>query len=128
VTKPVRTGQRRKQRQRRLLWLIGFALVVPLAFMPFGMWLACFVVGVVLAVPVLGIGVGLLDMIYNFAGGYDRHAARSRDRFVGTPPASDEDIPVYETQVKPRLKRKKRAKKSKIAWKTDHWIRPGGFR
>ena len=130
MTTPLRTGRRRKQRQRRLLWAIVFALVLPLAFMPFETWLEWVFIGVILAVPVLGFGVGLVDMIYGMSGGYDRHARRSRDRFAAIPPVSDDDIPANDPDVKPRHKRKKRVRKSMIAWITNSYfhIRPGGFR
>ena len=128
MTARLRAIRWRRQRQRRQLWFIGIAMFLPLLFVSFEAWLMFLIVGVILAVPILGFGLGLVDMIYCVLGGYDRHARRSRAYFEKLPPISDDDIPADEPQVAAKRKRGKRAKKSKIAWKTNHWIRPGAFR
>ena len=121
MTTSLSTGRRRKQRQRRLLWAIVLALVVPLAFMPFEAWLAMVIIGVFLAIPALGFSVALGDMLYGMTGGYDRHAQSARDRFESFPPLSDSDIPAAVPDAQPRKKRKRRKPKIRIAWFRSGW-------
>ena len=68
----------RKRRQRQLLWMLGFGLILPLAFVSFETWLTWVIYGVFLAIPVLALGTVLVDTIYNLRGGYDRRAQDAR--------------------------------------------------
>ena len=126
MTTPLRTGRRRKQRQRRLLWAVGFVMVLPLAFVSFEAWVTWLIYGVFLAIPVLAFGTALADTIYNFRGGYDRHTQNARDRFESAPPETDADIPAAAAVARPKKQRKRRKPKIRVTWFKNGWTGSAG--